>query len=91
MSAPLKASQDSARCGVFDVMCQALRSKIEDGTFANEHHYNAALALGAAGFSQAEIIEYLDDVCAAVIPSPGDWQSYESIVGRIISKIEKGQ
>lgn len=91
MSAPARDRQDSARCGVFDNMCQALRARIEDGSFANVHRYEPTAALRDAGFSAAEVVEYLDDVCEVVIPRPGDWQSLESVTSRIIRNLESGQ
>ncbi len=91
MIAPARDRQDSARCGVFDVMCHALRSRIEDGSFANVHGYSPTVALRDAGFTAAEVIEYLDDVCGAVIPRAGDWGAIELVAGRIISKIEAGK
>lgn len=77
MSAPARDGQDSARCDVFDVMCHALKRRIEDGSFANAHQYNPATALLEAGFSAAEVIEYLNDVCEAVIPRAGDFAGIE--------------
>lgn len=91
MNAPARELKDSARCGVFSAMCLALRSRIEDGSFANVHRYEPAAALRDAGFGAAEVIEYLDDVCEAVIPRPGDWQSLETVTTRIIRNIERGQ
>ncbi len=91
MIAPARDRQDSARCGVFDVMCHALRSRIEDGSFANVHGYSPTAALRDAGFTAAEVIEYLDDVCEAVIPRPGDWGAIENVTSRVLSKMEAGE
>lgn len=78
MIAPARDIKDSARCEVFAAMCLALASRIEDGSFANAHRNEPAAALRDAGFSAAEVIEYLDDVCEAVIPRARDWAAIET-------------
>ncbi|HBF53331.1 MAG TPA: hypothetical protein DEA80_16360 [Afipia sp.] len=91
MNAPARELKDSARCGVFGAMCHALRSQIEDGSFANEHRHSPTAALRDAGFTAAEVIEYLDDVCEAVIPRPGDWAAIENATSLTPSKMEAGK
>lgn len=83
--------------GVFDAMCITLRTQIESGAFEHEYGRSAPLALHAAGFTATDIIERLDDVCAAVLNIPRDsgppetFQSIGSAALSVVAGLERAR